>query len=299
MANRVVTIVLLLPIWATAGDFPRELVEFKPFDGNPVFVAEGPGHWDAKIRERGWILRDGEIWRLWYTGYDGTDSGRKKLGYATSSDGVHWKRSVKNPVYDDHWVEDMMVVRDGDTFYMFAEGERDRAELLTSSDGVEWTWKGHLDVRKVDGSSINPGPYGTPVVFKEAGVWNLFYERGDLGVWLATSKDLDVWTNVTDEPVMRPGPDDYDGALIAFDQVIRHEGRYYAYYHGRGADSEHWCSCIAVSDDLREWKKYPQNPLLPLEEDKSSPVLVRDGNGFRLYTMHDKVDLHLPADEGQ
>src|SRR4051794_37665073 len=53
-------------------DFPPELVNWKPWPGNPVFTAEGAGHWDVKIRERGWILRDGNAWQLWFTGYDGT-----------------------------------------------------------------------------------------------------------------------------------------------------------------------------------------------------------------------------------
>lgn len=276
-------------------DFPPELVQFVPYDKNPVFTAEGPGHWDVKIRERGWILREGDAWRLWFTGYDGTTNGKKLLGHATSTDGVHWTRDAKNPIHREHWVEDMMVVRDGSTYFMFAEGERDQAELLTSPDGVEWTWQGHLDVRKADGAPIPLGPYGTPTAWKEGEVWHLFYERMDQGVWLATSRDRKVWTNVSDEPVLKPGPDAYDGAMVAFDQIVRHEGKYYAYYHGRGADSPNWCSCIAVSTDLKNWTKYPKNPLLPREHNRSSPQLVHDGKRFVLYTMHDRVDRFLPA----
>ncbi|MFN9285070.1 MAG: hypothetical protein ACK5YX_15320, partial [Planctomyces sp.] len=33
-------------------------------------LAGRPGEWDARIRERGWILREGGEWKLWYTGYD-------------------------------------------------------------------------------------------------------------------------------------------------------------------------------------------------------------------------------------
>ena len=66
-------------------EFPPELTQFVPYDRNPVFTAEGDGHWDVKIRERGWILREGDQWKMWFTGYDGTRAGQKKLGYATSS----------------------------------------------------------------------------------------------------------------------------------------------------------------------------------------------------------------------
>src|SRR4029077_16638910 len=56
---------------AATRDFPPELVNWKAYPENPIFTAEGPGHWDVKIRERGWILREGDAWQLWFTGYDG------------------------------------------------------------------------------------------------------------------------------------------------------------------------------------------------------------------------------------
>src|SRR5690348_5252263 len=55
-----------------AADFPLELVQWKLLPESPVFRGEGDGHWDVKIRERGWILKEGDLYRMWYTGYDGT-----------------------------------------------------------------------------------------------------------------------------------------------------------------------------------------------------------------------------------
>lgn len=281
---------------ARADEFPDELVRFLPFDRNPVFVAAGPGHWDAKIRERGWILRDGDRWRLWYTGYDGTRDGRRLPGLATSSDGLNWTRDGHNPIYRDGWVEDMQVVRHSDMYLMFAEGEGDRAQWLSSRDGLQWKLEGRLDVRGTDGKPISEGAFGTPTVWFEDGVWSLFYERGDRGVWLARSTDLKVWTNVRDEPVLALGPDACDRVQIALNQIIRHEGRYYAYYHGSGTETAPrlWTTNVAVSTDLVNWKKYPGNPLLPERDNRSSGIVVHDGSGYRLYTMHDRVDAYLP-----
>ncbi len=276
--------------------FPPELVKFVPYRTNPVFSAE-PGKWDARIRERGWILREGGVWKLWYTGYDGTRDGLRMLGYATSPDGVKWTRHPKNPIYRDHWVEDMMVVRHDGKYYMFAEGKDDRAQLLVSADGLAWKRVGRLDIRKKDGSPIPDGPYGTPTAWLEGGVWHLFYERNDAGVWLATSRDLKVWTNVRDEPVLTPGPGEYDRGLIALNQVIKHKGRYYAYYHGCAKDGPKarlWSTAVATSTDLIRWEKYPGNPLQPVTENKSSGIVVPDGEKFRLYTMHPAVYLHVP-----
>ncbi len=145
---------------------------------------------------------------------------------------------------------------------------------------------------------IPDGPCGTPTAFKDGGRWLLFYERSDKGVWLATSDDLKVWKNVRDEPVLVPGPGAYDRDMVALNQVVRHGGRYYAYYHGcatTGPDARKWSTAVAVSDDLIRWEKYPGNPLLPVVENKSSGVLVDTGAGFRLYTMNPAVHLHAPA----
>jgi hypothetical protein len=43
---------------ALAGEFPPELVDFVPYEGNPVFAGTGEDTWDRKIRERGYIRRE-------------------------------------------------------------------------------------------------------------------------------------------------------------------------------------------------------------------------------------------------
>ncbi len=286
--------------------FPPELVRFKPYKSNPVSAAWPAGAWDERIRERGWILRDNDNWKLWYTGYRGKPGAYRHLGCATSLDGIHWIRHPRNPLYDKHWVEDMMVVKHQGTYYMFAEGSStgkwdDLVELLVSDDGLEWRRIGPLDMRLKNGKPLPPGRYGTPTAWFENDTWYLFYEETDSAIWLATSKDLKVWTNVQDEPVMKPGPGEYDRDWIAFNQIIKHKGRYYAYYHGcavSGPRKNLWCTAIATSTDLLHWEKYPGNPLTPTEQDLDSGIVVHDGKGFRLYTMqHPDVKLHLPAVE--
>jgi len=286
------------PCPTIAGDeeFPPELVEFAPSAHNPIFTSRGKGHWDVRIRERGYILRDGDRYHMWFTGYDGSGPGLKMLGYASSKDGLRWTRLPGNPIYRDHWVEDMMVVKQGQTFYMFAEGRNDQAQLLTSNDGIHWKRVGPLDVRKTDGQPIEPGPYGTPTAWYEDGTWYLFYERRDLDIWLATSKDMKVWKNVQEDPVLSPGQGKHDKDLIAMNQIIKYKGRYYACYHGTSREPKPnlWTSNIAVSKDLIGWKKYAGNPLQPIHQNKSSNILVHDGQQFRLYTMHDQVHVHFP-----
>jgi len=277
-------------------EFPDELVHFTPYKNNPVFAGTGSSTWDNQIRERGWILQENNSWYLWYTGYTNIDS-TKYLGYATSDDGITWKRYKNNPIHNSSWVEDMCVIKSRDMYYMFAEGKGDTAHMLTSTDRIHWTERGNLDIRGTNGHSISKGPYGTPAVLKENGIWYLFYERNDLGIWLATSKDLKIWTNVQDEPVLRMGPENYDQYAVAMDQVIKYKGLYYGYYHASAFKDWHeWSSDVCVSKDLIHWKKYPGNPIVA--NDRSSPIVVNDGTNYRLYTMHPEVNLYFSAKDG-
>lgn len=302
------------PASETAVAVPRALTHFKEYEQNPVFVGAGEGYWDVKIRERGWILRDGGLWHLWYTGYDGTREGVKHLGHATSEDGLHWTRDRRNPLDAENWIEDLMIVRRGETYYMFAEGRGDQAHWFTSPDGIKWTRQGAIDIRLTSGEPIPPGPYGTPTVWFDNDRWHLMYERGDKGIWLATSRDLKIWKNVQDEPVLKTGPEAYDKEMIAANQVIKFDGKYYCIYHGSGdpVAPRTWTTNLAISSDGIHWSKFSGNPIVP--RNRSSGILVPEkwnaeavstaqssfefpkSARLRLYTMHDKVEVFLPAE---
>jgi sucrose-6-phosphate hydrolase SacC (GH32 family) len=100
--------------------------------------------------------------------------------------------------------------------------------------------------------------------------------------------------NIQDEPVLKPGPDDYDQAAVAADQIVKFRDRFYLFYHSTSRfDWQHpeshviWTSSVAMSTDLIHWDKYPGNPII--KEDRSSPVLVFDSKVPSLYTMHPQV----------
>lgn len=274
--------------------FPEEMVNFTPYEKNPLFSGTSKAtDWDENIRERGFIMREDSTYYLWYTGYTkATGKQMKYLGLATSPDGLQWTRFGGNPIYKEHWIEDMCVMKDNDTYYMFAESKDDIARLFTSQDKINWTDKGPLDIRKKDGTALSKGPFGTPAVWKEHDLWYLFYERNDENIWLATSKDLKIWTNVQDEPVLYAGPEDYDKYAVAFNQIVKHDGYYYAYYHASAfEDWREWTTNVAVSKDLIHWKKYEKNPIL--RDNKSSSLLVNDGKQYRLYTTHPEVNVYF------
>ena len=279
---------------------PAELVRLTPVVPGAVFSGTGRDTWDREIRERGFIVFENGEYRLYYTGYNDhtTDTHHTRwpsLGLAHSVDGITWTRDGDAPVFSDVWTEDVHVSRDADGYFVVAEGANDVAHALTSADGLTFTERGPLDIRRTDGRPISAGPYGTPTLWKEGGRYFLFYERHDTGIWVATSSDRKVWTNVDDDPVLSPGPDDYDKFAVALNQVVKRDGRYYAYYHARAAHHVDgpWTTNLAVSDDLIHWKKYAHNPVLAC--DCSSAVYVQEGPRPLLFTMHPEVRVWTPT----
>src|SRR5919107_507321 len=67
-------------------EFAAEMVDFAAYQGNRVFKGTGTDSWDQKIRERGYIIFEDSLYKMWYTGYKGDDTVIKYLGYATSRD---------------------------------------------------------------------------------------------------------------------------------------------------------------------------------------------------------------------
>ena len=112
---------------------------------------------------------------------------------------------------------------------------------------------------------------------------------------------------------------DYDKYRIAVNQVIKYQGRYYAFYHGSGEEMtpRQWTTNVAVSPDRIHWKKYPGNPIVPgivlvelLFPTSSGSDSIAQLAGstigqfefdhptkFRLYTMHSQVEAFMPASE--
>lgn len=278
------------------GKVPRGLAEFRPYRENPVFKGMD-NSWDKYIRERGWIIFEDGLYHLWYTGYPKKRE-LHQLGYATSRDGINWTRYDKNPLVKDSWVEDMCVVKDGDIYYMMAEGFHDWAHLLISKDRINWTEKGSIIIRNPDGTIIadpsKPTSHaGTPVLLKEGDTWYLFFERSDEAVWLAAATDSTLlnWTKVQVEPVLSPGPEAYDSVAIASDCIRKINGIYYMYYHATAKDPwDDWCVCLATSNDLIHWEKYEHNPIGYYGD---APVLVFNGKEYLLFVTDSAKEMKL------
>lgn len=127
----------------------------------PVMTAELP--WEKTSLYCPHVLWDEEqgFYRMWYSG--GEQYECDAIGYATSQDGIHWKKYGGNPVFtrDPHqfWdnlkVEACYVIRHDGWYYMFYLGmSADRKPsigLARSRDGITG-WERHPDNPIIAGS---------------------------------------------------------------------------------------------------------------------------------------------------
>jgi predicted GH43/DUF377 family glycosyl hydrolase len=116
-------------------------------EGNPVMDLGPDGSWDDNHVIQPYVMKDGGLYRMWYTGEDQV---HMRIGYASSPDGITWTKSASNPLldlgaagsWDSHDVSTPSVVKDGDTYRLWYSGYTGMnwgIGCAFSGDGFAWT----------------------------------------------------------------------------------------------------------------------------------------------------------------
>lgn len=182
--------------------------------------------------------------RLYYSAVDGDT---KRIGVATSHDGVNFQKSPANPIlepgppgsFDQFAVTDPAVIRVRGLYYLYYAGEtQDELEqigLATSHDGIHFT-------KHPDNPVLEVGPPGSfdehevsnPMVLRRGGIWFMWYAGVSEDIestGLAFSLDGVQWTKYPGNPVLPHGPEGSFDEIEASDPgIIRAKFR-----HARGA----------------------------------------------------------------
>ena len=151
--------------------FSDDGIHWTPYKDNPVFDVGPAGSWDANVvGDHGWI-KDGDRFKLWFTGISHPEYGyTNQFGYAESDDGIHWNKCMYNPVlklgkpgdWDGGWMSCAAVIKLGDkedelasgvyrggkgSYHLFYTGWPSNCEFCEGSsqigyafslDGVHW-----------------------------------------------------------------------------------------------------------------------------------------------------------------
>jgi predicted GH43/DUF377 family glycosyl hydrolase len=213
----------------------------------PIILRQGDGWEAAGTFNPAVILRGGKIIML----YRAQDMhGTSRLGYAESSDGIHFTRRndpVLSPetVYEkDGGVEDPRLVQFGDTYYLTYTGYNKKDAqlcLATSTDLIHWERKGIILPAYKGKWNVRWTKSGAIVPEKIAGKYWMYFlgtarDNNDQ-VGLASSEDLLHWTEASSAPVLpvRPGKFDSRVAEPGPSPIVTPKGIFLVY---NGADDK-------------------------------------------------------------
>ena len=155
------------------------------FDDDPVLIPSDEG-WDSKSVQYPSVVRLGDEWRMYYSGYAKSDSeeGPSSIGVATSADGVTWTRrsapvfeASPESAWEDGGVRSPTVVIDGDRLLMLYSGRTGGVRgLAVSNDGEQWE-------RYDDAPVLSPLDVPRPALFtvsllNDRGVLRLYVSNG-------------------------------------------------------------------------------------------------------------------------
>ncbi len=215
---------------------------------NPVVENGDTGAWDDFSVNFATVIQDGDVYKMWYTG-TGPGAGGvgsvRKIGMATSTDGIDWTKHAGNPVLDvgptGAWdagqVSIPTVTKVGGGYQMwYSVGITGASGIghATSPDGTTWT--------KDPANPVIPGGSGgwddiiyAPFVLNDGCFLQMFYSGCDgLGICqigYARSLDGTTWSKQGAILPMGTGTD-FDSGLVGYPSAMLGIPYYRLFYTG-------------------------------------------------------------------
>ena len=258
----------------------RSLVRFP---GNPVIKVGKKGSWDDQTLGCLSVLEDDGKF-FFYSG--GTQFGQpKKIGAATSPDGVHWTKYEKNPLFPGSMP---YAIKVGEIFRLYHPGKDENGKhgllMKTSKDGFDWS----------EPTLVLAGGILDPCVIRVAeNLFHLYYCAGGKKtkngkeVWefknyVARSDDGIRWEKNPD-PILPLGTaGSWDAQSHAGPCVLKLEDGFHLWYLGSGTykGTTAWRIGHATSPDGLNWIKSGNDPVLDV-----GPAGAWDGGTFMSFDI--------------
>lgn len=189
----------------------------------PVLSPRGKG-WESAGTFNPAVIRHADKIVMLYRAQD--QQGTSRLGYAESTDGIHFIRRdepVLSPAEDyekDGGVEDPRLVQFGDTYYLTYTGYNKKDAqlcLATSTDLIHWQRKGVIIPANKGNWNVKWTKSGAIVPEKIDGKYWMYFlgtsadNKDQAG--LAYSSDLIHWTEATSTPALPVRPGRFDSRV--------------------------------------------------------------------------------------
>jgi alpha-glucoside transport system substrate-binding protein len=252
--------------WTLGLADPLDANHWIKYGGNPVLGLGAEGEWDSQYRGQVAVLKDGGLYKMWYSG---SDLGPWQTGYATSTNGIDWNLYDGNPVlpvgdggsWDEQEADGPAVIKDGGLYKMWYHGCNGGYTVCsigyaTSTNGLDWS-KHDVPVLTGTGGEWDDGTALWPSVVKDGGTYKMWYYSGDGKIGLATSLDGLNWAKHGGNPVLTDG---WDGGGARGHSVTL-EGASYRMWLRSGTDDSAGIG-YADSTDGISWTMSISNPVL-------------------------------------
>ncbi|HYH09787.1 MAG TPA: hypothetical protein VEK11_22250 [Thermoanaerobaculia bacterium] len=224
-------------------DEPRRILRIAD---RPVLSPGEAGLFDDSGVSLACILRVGERWFLYYTGWNlgVTVPWRNSIGLAISDDGENFTRHSLAPVLDRNHVDPYslsypFVMQDGDGFSMWygsnlrwGAEQRDMDHVIKyarSRDALHWEPTGEICIG-ID--SPDEYAFSRPCVVKDGDAYRMWYSfRGAAyRIGYAESRDGRVW--VRKDPGISVSAEGWDSETVEYPWVFDHDGTRFMLYNG-------------------------------------------------------------------
>lgn len=233
---------------------------------NPVLSAGVSGAWDDQFTFAPSVLLDGSVYKMWYVGSSTADTTRK-IGYATSLDGITWTRAGNSPVFTagatggwDEKISFPTVIKDGTIYKMWYTGLNTsgagQVGYATSPDGKIWTRYAANPVLAYGTNISWDADYiGSPNVVKVDSQYHMWYRGGiNGGIGYATSPDGISWTKYVGNPVIANGSNGWDHTPY-HPRVIYDGVEFHMWYSGCNPAGDLCQVGYATSADGAHWTR--------------------------------------------
>lgn len=220
-------------------------ISWTKHNGNPILNPD-PSQWDSSVASHAYVIRTDSGYRMWYLGQEGNF---RRLGSATSVDGIAWTKSTQNPILNvgppDSWDERALIypsVLGPDSiggyrmwFYGFNAALLQRIGYATSTDNVTWIkHPGNPILQVGPAGSWDATHAGYPRVILDEGTYKMWYSGSTFQkIGYATSSDGITWTKSPQNPVFQSGSSgSWDDARVHAGEVLSDGNLFRMWYWG-------------------------------------------------------------------
>ena len=214
---------------------------------NSVLTAGQIGSWDDYTVGLGFIFKENGIYKLYYAGMQEPHTGKRQIGFAISTDGIHWEK-YSNPVLlstnSQYFLGVHSVLKINNIYYMYYEASSEKdykfnLNLATSSDGLHWTKYENNPILIAD-QTWEEGSIGYATIVQSDNVYKMTYSSNvQNAVGMAYSSDGIHWLKNNANPVFKLS-DVSNGwcTKISYPFSVMINNTYRIYYSGYGKDNQ-------------------------------------------------------------